>query len=170
MRMDDRLGVKAKDLINLLSEQQLTETFWKYGGERASKKIAHVIVMSRQRQPINMVGQLVQIIEQAQTYRGAHLHPATKVFQALRIIVNSELDSIETALPLAYEAVKAGGRIITISFHEGEDRIVKLLFRDWEGANKGTHITHKVITPQIEEIERNNRSRSAKMRIFEKRI
>ena len=168
MRMDDRLGVKAKDLLAVLSEKQLAESFIKYGGETQGRQVAKAIVTERQRHPITTVADLLEVVERVKGPKRAHLHPATKIFQALRILVNSELESIEQALPQAEKLLTPGGRIVTISFHEGEDRIAKNLFRQWEQAGKGQHITKDVITPSELEVTENSRARSAKMRIYEK--
>jgi 16S rRNA (cytosine1402-N4)-methyltransferase len=167
MRMDDRLGVKAKDLIAILSEKQLADLFWRYGGEEMSRAIARKIVYARAKKPIQSVDELVTVIEQVK-HRHGHLNPATKVFQALRIAVNDELGAIEKVLPQALDLIMSGSKLVTISFHEGEDRVVKNMFRDWELAGKGTHQTHKVVTAGEEELKTNTRSRSAKLRIFER--
>jgi len=169
MRMDDRLGVKAKDLLVVLSEKQLAEIFFRYGGEENSRKIAKAIVLARQNKKIDTVSDLVEIIERNKGGRRGHLHPATKIFQALRIAVNGELESIEKAIPDAEQMIVSGGRIVTISFHEGEDRIIKQVFKDWEHAGKGQMITKDVIKPSLEEELKNPRARSAKMRIYEKK-
>lgn len=169
MRMDDRLGVKAKDLLMLIDERQLANAFFEYGGEEQSKRVAHAIVETRKRQNIETVSDLVTIIEKVKGKKREHLHPATKIFQALRILVNGELGSIERALPQALNLLETGGRLVTISFHEGEDRIVKNLFREWEQEEKGLVIGKKPIQPTEDEITKNIRSRSAKLRIFEKK-
>lgn len=170
MRMDDRLGVKAKDLLALLSERQLTEVFRDFGGEREAKKIAKAIIMQREKAAIHTVGQLADLIEKVKREPRGHLNPSTKVFQALRILVNSELSSIEETLPQAYGALAPGGRLVTIGFHEGEDRIAKSVMRKWEHEGKGAHLTHEVVTPSAEELMNNTRARSAKLRIFEKKL
>jgi 16S rRNA (cytosine1402-N4)-methyltransferase len=170
MRMDDRLGVKARDLLAVLSEKQLSDIFYTYGGEREGRKIAKAIVSNRTAHPITHVQDLLELIEDTKKERRGHLHPATKVFQALRIAVNSELDSIEQALPQALTVIAPGARIVTISFHEGEDRIVKTLFRSWEQKQKGINITKNVVVPTTDETDINNRARSAKMRVFEKKL
>ncbi len=168
MRMDDRLGVKAKDLLALLSVDQLTDVFQTYGGETHAKKIAQAIVKNRQQgKPIITTAQLAHLIERLVPRHGK-LHPATKVFQALRILVNDELDSIEQALPAALQTITTGGRIVTISFHEGEDRLVKTAFSEWEQQQLGKRINQKPIGPSEQEINKNPRARSAKLRIFEK--
>jgi 16S rRNA (cytosine1402-N4)-methyltransferase len=169
MRMDDRLGVQAKDLLALLSEKQLTHVFREYGGEDFAKPIAREIVELRKSgHPLTTVGQLKQLILKVKKHRRGHLDPATKIFQALRIVVNNELESIQQSLPQALETLANGGKLVTISFHEGEDRIIKNYFRNWQINGLGTNLTKKPIRPGIEENQINPRSRSAKLRIFEK--
>lgn len=168
MRLDQRLGVKAKDLLAVLSEKQLRKIFAEYGGEKDARKIAKKIVNERKSgEQINTISQLVKIIESSKKERRRGIrHSATKVFQALRIAVNDELDNIRRALPTALDVVENSGRIVTISFHEGEDRIVKNKFKKWEQEKKGKVITKKPIKPNETEINNNPRSRSAKMRVF----
>jgi 16S rRNA (cytosine1402-N4)-methyltransferase len=170
MRMDQALGVTAADLINALPTQQLEQLFKEYGGERNARKIVQAIESAKgkdRRQQISTVGQLVQIIEQVQQ-RHSHLHPATKVFQALRIAVNSELDEIQQALPQALKLLEPGGRLITIAFHQGEDAIAKHQFKQWAEEKKGNIITVKPLQPTLLEKQNNPSARSAKLRVFEK--
>src|SRR5699024_7321485 len=131
MRMDDRLGVKAKDLLAILNEQQLANLFWEIGGEEMSRGIAKAIVRERAKQHFSTTHQLSQLIERIKGGKRGKLHPATKVFQALRIAVNTELDSIREVMPQAFALLQPHGRLVTISFHEGEDRIVKHQMREW---------------------------------------
>jgi 16S rRNA (cytosine1402-N4)-methyltransferase len=170
MRLDDRLGVKAADLLKLLSVKQLTQVFQDLGGEEYARPIAKAIVELRQVNPhqLETVGALVTLISRHKPRKISHLNPATKVFQALRIAVNDELDNITRALPQALDCVVPGGRIVTIAFHEGEDRIVKQAFTAWEEQGRGKKITKKPLVPGAEELESNPRSRSAKMRVFER--
>lgn len=168
MRMDNNLGVQAKDMLAVLSEKQLADTFYVYGGEVHSRKLAKLIVAARKRKPFTRTRELADFIEQHQPRTG-HLHPATKVFQALRIVVNSELQSIETGLPQALEILDEGGRVVTISFHEGEDRIVKHVFHACEEKNEGKQLDKKAVTPSNGELIENPRARSAKLRIFERK-
>jgi 16S rRNA (cytosine1402-N4)-methyltransferase len=166
MRMDDRLGVQAKDLLALVPPQQLAKLFFDYGGEKDAWKIAQAI--KRNPTPITTVEALTAIISSIKGRRKGKLNPATKVFQSLRIAVNREIDNIEEVLPKALQILESGGRIITIAFHEGEDRLAKHTFREWEEKNLGQVLTKKAITPTEEEVETNPRARSAKLRIFEK--
>ena len=130
MRMDDRLGVKAADLLTLLSDRELTKLFWEYGGEEEARKVAREIVLKRkQGENITTTKQLADLVSRVKSRTG-RLHPATKVFQALRIAVNDELNNIKKALPQAYELLTSNGRLVTITFHEGEDRLVKQFFKE----------------------------------------
>jgi len=165
MRMDKRLGVQAKDLLVILPEKQLAEMIWLYGGEEYSKKIAKMIYGHRTSVPFQTTQHLASAIARVKPRIG-HLHPATKTFQALRIAVNSELDSIETALPQALEILKPNGRLVTISFHEGEDRLAKHNFVAWMKQGKGQMLEKKAVSPTEEELTHNQRARSAKLRAF----
>lgn len=169
MRMDNRLGVTAADLLNVLSEKQLTHLLIEYGGEHQARAIAKAIVRNREHgQPLTTTKSLADLVTAVKNHYRDKLHPATKVFQALRMAVNSEPDAITQVLPQAWQIVSPAGRIVTIAFHEGEDRPVKLIFKQWEEAGKGTSITDKPLTPSDQEVTINPRSRSAKLRIFEK--
>jgi 16S rRNA (cytosine1402-N4)-methyltransferase len=171
MRMDERLGVKACDLLKLLDEKQLAKMLFEYGGELDAKAIARRIVEQRKKNPnsLNRVGTLIDIIEQVKSRRPRQrLHPATKTFQALRIIINDELNNIETALPKALAILQNSEaidkRLVCISFHEGEDRLVKTFFKQIESNNLGKLINKKAIEATKEELKNNPRSRSAKLR------
>lgn len=171
MRMDNRLGVKACDLLKLLDEKQLARMLFEYGGETDARAIAHKIVELRKKDPnsLDKVGTLVNIVEQTKGHRYSQkIHPATKTFQALRIIVNDELSNIETALPKALrilqESKAIDKRLVCISFHEGEDRLVKTFFKQIEITNLGKLINKKAIGASEEELINNPRSRSAKLR------
>jgi 16S rRNA (cytosine1402-N4)-methyltransferase len=168
MRMDDRLGVKAKDLLAILPAKQLEDLFRDDGGEEEARAIAQAIVKQRTKQPITTTRQLTELIEKTKRRKIGHLNPVTKVFQALRIAVNSELESIQEAVPQAFQLLQSQGRLVTISFHEGEDRIIKTLFRKWEEQQKGKQLYKKPLQPSESEISRNPRSRSAKLRTFVK--
>lgn len=170
MRLDNRLGVKASDLLKILSQKQLSEVFWELGGEEQANRIAKAIVKARETDPAKLetVGSLVTLIMANKPRRFGKLHPATKVFQALRIAVNDELDNLSRALPQALESLAPKGRIVTIAFHEGEDRPVKHAFAQWEEQGRGTRITKKPLSPSEAELRTNPRSRSAKLRIFER--
>ena len=170
MRLDERLGVKASDLLAVLGEKHLIRIFQDYGGENQARAIAKKIVELRKKNIfIKNTEELVDLILSIKRHEVRKtIHPATKVFQALRIAVNMELSNIREALPQAYSVLRPHGRLVTIAFHEGEDHIVKDYFRQLASNNLGKEITHKPMTPSEEEIKDNPRSRSAKLRIFEK--
>ncbi len=169
MRMDQRLGVKAKDLLHIMTVEQLTRLFKQYGGERQAKSIAKAIAQYRgenRQNQINTVEQLVEIIKQVKQRQGK-LHPATKVFQALRIVVNTELENIKQGLQKCPAVLNQPARIVTIAFHEGEDRIAKHQFKDWEQEGQGKNLTDKPIQADDKEVKANPSARSAKLRVFE---
>ena len=164
MRMDRRQSLTASEIINHWDEKELADIFYKYGEERLSRRIAKAIV---ERRPFQTTTQLAEAIAQnvPRQYRYGRIHPATRVFQALRIVVNQELASLETFLELAPNWLKLGGKIGIISFHSLEDRIIKHSLRNSPILRV---ITKKPIVPQDDELANNPRSRSAKLRIAEK--
>jgi 16S rRNA (cytosine1402-N4)-methyltransferase len=166
MRMDQRQSLTAADVINKWDATQLAEAFYKYGEERLSRQIARRIVEKR---PFQTTTELADAIAYSvpPKYRHGRIHPATRVFQALRIVVNQELASLETFLNRAPHWLKPGGRIGMISFHSLEDRIVKHTLRD---SPLLRILTKKPITAQEKELEDNPRSRSAKLRLAERLI
>lgn len=169
MRMDPSKGASAKDLINGLYEKELAELFLKLGEENWSKPIAKKIVEYRERKQIETTNELANIILSVRRRSPAdRTHPATRIFQALRIAVNDELNSLKEALPKAFEVLEPKGRIVVVSFHSLEDRIVKNYFRDLEEKKLGKLITDKPIETSEEESLENPRSRSAKLRVIEK--
>lgn len=161
MRMDTRKNVTAADILTVVPEKQLAKLFGELGGEKEGKAIARAI---KQNVPTT-VSDLVAIIT-ATKKQSTKLHPATKVFQALRIAVNSELVEIEEALAAVPEVIAQHGRVVTIAFHEGEDRGAKLAMKTWEAQQRGSLITKKPVTPSVNEVANNPRSRSAKLRAF----
>ena len=162
MRMDQQLGVRALDLIKILTKGELYEIFTKFGEESRAWAISDAIVRARSIKPIVTTGELAKIVF---TRAGQ----SKKVFQALRIVVNDELNSIMQALPYALELLQENGRLCVISFHSLEDRIVKRKFIEFEEKGMGKIITEKPIVPSIEELRVNKRARSAKLRIFSAR-
>jgi 16S rRNA (cytosine1402-N4)-methyltransferase len=176
MRMDDRLKQTGADLLNSLSEEELSEAFLELADEPDHQKIAHRIVTQRAEQVITQTSQLVDVIfdakgiikkiwrQQRRTSKSGSLHPAALVFQALRILVNDELGCLRELLRVAPYCLRPGGRIGIISFHSGEDRLVKHSFRD--GVRNGIYqsAAEDAIVPQIKEINSNPRSASAKFR------
>lgn len=164
MRMDpENQAVTAADLLAAGSEKELTHLFRNLGGEHEAKAIAKRI--KHNPTPITTTDQLSQLIMSTKR-EITRLHPATKVFQALRIAVNSELDNLNQALPQALAALSQQGRVVTIAFHDGEDRIVKQTFQRWQIQGKGEVVTRKPIVASAKELAANPRSRSAKMRVF----
>ncbi len=166
MRMDPEGRRTARDLVNDLSQRELETIFRRYGEERWAKRIAAAICQERQGKPIETTGELARIVAGAVPgrFRFGRRHPATRVFQALRIQVNQELEALETVLPKAFEALGRGGRLAAITFHSLEDRIVKQTFREWEKEERGKILTPKPVQPTWEEIRENPRARSAKLR------
>ena len=158
MRLDKNLGVTAADLINALPEGELTRMFREYGEELHAKRYAQAIVARRGLKRLETTKELTDLIVEASPGRD-RLHPATRVFQALRIAVNRELENLELALPRAARLILPGGRMAIISFHSLEDRIVKRF---------GAGVQPELIRPSEEEISRNPRARSAKLRVFTK--
>jgi 16S rRNA (cytosine1402-N4)-methyltransferase len=158
----------AAEVVNSFSEKDLAEIFWKYGEERFSRQIAKKIIEERKIRPIKTTFDLVEIIKKAippsHRYRHSHrqIHPATRIFQALRIYVNHELENLEKLLKNLNNIVK--GRIAIISYHSLEDRLVKNYFRELKNQGKAEILTKKPIRPTNEEIQANPRSRSAKLR------
>ncbi len=169
MRMDRDLAVRAKDLLNGLGKDELTELFLKYGEEKFAARIARNIVKERLRKPIETTEELGDIIKRSVFITRSEIHPATRVFQALRIAVNDELNNLREALPKCLELLVSGGVIVVISFHSLEDRIVKQTFNDFSGKKLGEILTTKPVEPTEEEKTMNQRSRSAKLRVFEKK-
>jgi len=164
MRMDQRQELTAATIINEWEEKKLADTFYLYGEERLSRQIARRLVEKR---PFETTTQLAEAIAYAvpKAYRYGRIHPATRVFQALRIAVNRELEVLETFLDRAPLWLKPGGRIVLISFHSLEDRIVKHRLKDSPLLKV---LTKKPILPREAEMEQNPRSRSAKLRIAER--
>jgi len=167
MRMDPRSERSAEQVVNHLDERQLADVIYEFGEERRSRRIARAIVRSR---PIRSTAHLADVISAAaRSMKPERIHPATRTFQALRIFVNRELDDLRALLEAAPRILKSGGRVVVISFHSLEDRIVKDAFR--EGAIKDKHfrvLTKKPVTATELESDRNPRARSAKLRAAER--
>jgi 16S rRNA (cytosine1402-N4)-methyltransferase len=169
MRMDRDLSVKAEGLVNILHKSELAELFEKYGEEPFARRIADAIISARKVKAIQTTAELVEIVKRVVPRRNSDINPATKVFQALRIAINDELGSLKDALPKYLELLEPGGRLCIISFHSLEDRIIKQQFNQWAAEGEGIVITKKPIIPTDEELERNRRARSSKLRVFEKK-
>jgi 16S rRNA (cytosine1402-N4)-methyltransferase len=172
MRLDRTSYISAYDLVNNLNEEEISSLLWSFGEERWHNRIARFLVQERQKHPISTTSQLSQIVMRAlphrYRYRHYRIHPATRTFQAVRIAVNRELETLEQALDKVIELLNRGGRICVVSFHSLEDRIVKFNFRKSAGLEKMKIITPKPLTPTHSEIEINPSSRSAKMRVGER--
>ena len=167
MRMNPQAELTADQVVNQFGEKELADLIYEFGEERRSRRIARAIVRAR---PIRSTAHLAQVISAAarpMNQAERRIHPATRTFQAIRIFVNRELDDLKALLEGAPQVLKPGGRLVVISFHSLEDRIVKDALRD--GAREGTWnvLTKKPVTAEAEEIDRNPRSRSAKLRAAE---
>ncbi len=163
-------GKTAADMLNLASEEALTDLLFTLGEERFARHIARGIVHARAEKPLRTTGELVAVIEASVPgwYKHRRIHPATKTFQALRIAVNDELGAIRDGLAVALNRLSPMGRIAVITFHSIEDRIVKTMLRDAAHEGLGTLVTKKPIVPSSAETKQNPRARSAKLRVFEK--
>lgn len=185
MRMDKRNKLTAAEIVNTYSEEELVKIFWRYGEEKQSRKVARAIIAHRESKKIEQTNELADVIAEVKSkMRWGGGHPAAQVFQALRIEVNQELDVLKKGLEDALELLNKGGRMVVLSYHSLEDRIVKKFFKentrecicpvsqpvctcDWERKVK---LISKLIIPTEDEIKINPRSRSAKMRVIEKLI
>ena len=182
MRMDRSNGITVEEIINSFIESNIADIIYEYGEERKSRVIAKAIVEARQLTPIKTTTQLADIIEKV--IRGkSRIHPATKTFQALRIYVNRELEVLEKGLSQAFDRLNKGGRLVVISFHSLEDRIVKKMFKKWAAkcvcgpdvwkcecgkVVEAEILTKRPIVPGRDEMNSNPRARSAKMRALKK--
>lgn len=184
MRMDTRQPVTAATLLNMESAEEIARILWEYGDERESRRFARAIVHDRVAQPFATTRQLAELIERLSPRGGRKAHPATRVFQALRIAVNDEIGSLERGLVGALKILKPGGRLAVITFHSLEDRVVKLWSRerarDYTFVGKDVPelrtpcvpelklVSRKAIMPSEAELKLNPRSRSAQLRVMEK--
>ncbi|MDE3056205.1 MAG: 16S rRNA (cytosine(1402)-N(4))-methyltransferase RsmH [Verrucomicrobiota bacterium] len=165
MRMDPLQGLTAEQLVNELPEEELANLFFKYGEERASRRIARALVQVRRKERIRTTLQLANAVERVVPRHG-RLHPATRVFQALRIAVNDELGEVKKGIYEALSLLRPHGRMAVISFHSLEDREVKRIFRE---STEVERVYKKAIAPTREECLKNPRARSAKLRVVEKK-
>ena len=169
MRMDRTAGDAAADLVARSSEEDLADAIFRFGEERFSRRIARAIVYARREAPIDTTGRLAAIVRRAIPRRGSmRIDPATRTFQALRIWVNRELDGLDRFLESAARRLRRGARLVVISFHSLEDRIVKHTFRALAQSEVVKVLTKKPIRPTDEEVRRNPRARSAKLRTAER--
>jgi len=185
MRMDTRQELTAARLLAETDAEELARLFWDLGGEENSRRIARAMAAEREARPLERTRQLAELIERVSPRAGRKAHPATKVFQALRIAVNDEIGSVRRGLEAAMNVLRPGGRLAVISFHSMEDRVVKdygrRLARDYESAPgvdipelrrprpaQARWITRKAVTPSAAELKDNPRCRSAQLRVLEK--
>ena len=180
MRMNKRAGITAADVVNTYEEERLADIFYLYGELKNSRKLASVIVKARSGQKIETIGEFLEVVKPL-FGREREKKELAKVFQALRIEVNQEMEALKEMLMAATEALKPGGRLVVITYHSLEDRMVKNIMKTGNVEGKTTQdffgnlqtpfrlVNNKVIVPDEEEIARNPRSRSAKLRIAEKK-
>lgn len=185
MRMDRTGGVTAAELVNTLTARELARVFRRYGEERFSDRIASRVVRRREKAPVRTTGELAEIVLDAvpKKFHGGRIHPATRVFQALRIEVNDEINSLAEGLDAAMRVLNKGGRLVVISFHSLEDRVVKRRFRELATGcvcpprapacvcgrtPEARLLTRRAVSPGADEVEKNPRARSAKLRAVEK--
>jgi len=166
MRYDKREGLTAQKVINSWPEREIEKILREYGEERYSRKIAGEIIRERKKKAILTTFDLINIVRKAvpRYYKKGYIHPATRTFQALRIAVNRELENLKEALPQSIEILKPKGKLIVVSFHSLEDRIVKFFFRKETQNNRIKILTKKPVRPSDEELKFNPRARSAKLR------
>jgi len=172
MRMDQSSEMSAADWINSVDEEEMADVFFHYGEERFSRKIAKKICEQREVSPFLTTRALAECIESvfpASWRRKNKIHPATRVFQAIRIYINGELDQLEHLLKTAPAYLSAGGRFVVLSYHSLEDRLVKRAFRDLEKEGEYSLPLRRVLIPCDEEIAANPRARSAKLRVLERK-
>jgi len=169
MRMDRTQGPTAADLLREADEQALADAIFRYGEERHSRRIARAIVAARRAAPIATTGVLAAIVRRAVPHRGyQRIDPATRTFQALRIWVNAELDGLDAFVRETVHVLQPGGRAAVISFHSLEDRVVKHTLRELEREGLARPLSRKPVTPGPDELSRNPRARSAKLRAAER--
>jgi len=171
MRFDRSEGTSAEEMVNRWDADRLAATFQEYGDQPFSRRIARAIVAARRRRPIRRTDELAEVVRSALPpafRRHQRLHPATRVFQALRIAVNDEMGSLEAFLDKIFDYLIPGGRVVVIAFHSGEDRIVKSRFHDAAREGRIRLPLSKPLTPAPEEVRANPRSRSARMRVAER--
>lgn len=167
MRMGTDSELTAETILATFSEERLANLFWEYGEEPKAKRIAKAIVQHRKHQPLKSTLALARLVAEVSGYSNGKIHPATRIFQALRIVVNEELEELQQGLTAVIPYLEPEARVVVISFHSLEDRIVKNFFR--EHATELETMTEKVVTPTRAEEKSNPRSRSAKLRCARRR-
>ena len=167
MRMDPSSATTAAQLVNHLGERDLADLIFKFGEERHSRRIARALVKAR---PYRTTTELAQVVTRAIPSRAGlyHLHPATRTFMALRLAVNQELENLDVFLSKVLLVLRPGGRLVILSFHSLEDRLVKRAFQSWQRESRARILTRKVVRPAEDEVGANPRARSAKLRAAEK--
>ncbi|MFP5212557.1 MAG: 16S rRNA (cytosine(1402)-N(4))-methyltransferase RsmH, partial [Acidobacteriota bacterium] len=185
MRMDRSLSVTAADLVNELSEKDLADLIYEFGEERLSRRIARAIVAQRKESPFSRTRELAELVARVvpKSKDTRRIHPATRTFQALRLAVNRELETLGRFLSTVLDQLAPGGRLSVVAFHSLEDRMVKERFREWARSCRCPRsspvctcggqplvrlVTRKALRPSEEEVERNPRARSARLRVMEK--
>jgi 16S rRNA (cytosine1402-N4)-methyltransferase len=171
MRMNTAGDVTAADILNTWPEQALADILKEYGNERLAKPVARAVCRRREKQPFRMTAELAGLVSGVYKrfgWRRSRMHPATKTFQALRMAVNDELEQLRAGLEAGMGLLAPGGRMAVISFHSGEDRIVKHFFKREAAEHRGVRITRKPVKAGDDEIQQNPRARSALLRVFEK--
>ena len=171
IKFSDQVDLTAKEIVNTWPEKSLERIFTEYGEDRHAARAAQAIAAARKLAPINTTRELVDVVVRGAGWRGRYrIHPATRIFQALRIATNRELENLQQALPALVSLLAPGGRLAVLSFHSLEDRIVKFFFRDLARSEHPSIalVNKKVIKPARAEALRNRASRSAKLRIIEK--
>jgi 16S rRNA (cytosine1402-N4)-methyltransferase len=168
MRMDRTQRTTAADFLNTATPEALEHALREWGGEPAAARVARAIVQRRAARPFRSTGDLRTVVEAALGRRAGRIHPATRAFQGVRIAVNRELELLEQALPLARALLAPGGRLAVLSFHSGEDRLVKQAFRAAQ-AEGDELLTPKAVVPGRDETRSNPRSRSARLRVLHRR-
>jgi 16S rRNA (cytosine1402-N4)-methyltransferase len=185
MRQDQRQSLSAKEVLNEFGQAEVAQIFWEFGGERRSRRMAAMIIREREKTEIVTTRQLAGLIEKHFPRAGRKTHPATKIFQAIRMVVNQELDSLQQGLKAAVKILRPGGRLAVITFNSTEDRCVKSFVREMEKdyAVVGAvdvpelrqprpailrRINRRALSPSIEEVKSNPRARSAQLRVMEK--
>ncbi len=166
MRMDRDQPKTAADVINKSSTGKLERILREYGDEPRSRKLAEAFVARRRERPFRTTGDLRRVVEDVLGHKGGRIHSATRTFQALRIETNRERELLQKALPMAIDLLAPGGRLVVIAFESGDDRIVKQAFLDAAEAGAGEVLTRRPLRPGRDEVGRNRRSRSARLRAF----
>lgn len=168
LRMDTTLHFTGQDLVNRGQPEELLHAVGVLGEEPKAKAIVKAILEERQVRPLLHTFDIRRIVEKVYGRKGGRIHPATRTFQGLRMTVNEEVESLGEGLQEAFRLLKKGGRLAVISFHSGEDRIVKVSFKEQAGRGGAGLLTRKPIRPGADEVRRNRRSRSARLRVLEK--